>query len=195
MNAQATALTVSNLACERGGRRIFENLTFQATAGEFSELRGPNGSGKSSLLRLLAGLDQPAAGDIKRTGNVVYVGHLDGIKPALTVRENLAFWAAISGAGNIGNALAAFNLQPLADELAGTLSQGQRHRLSLSRLSLSTGGVWLLDEPTVGLDDASLKRLRDLIDAHCNANGIVIAATHVDLGVPVARTLTLGAAS
>jgi heme exporter protein A len=192
MSPETTALTVSNLSCERGGRRVFSGLSLQANAGDLIALRGPNGSGKSSLLRLLAGLDQPAAGGISIVGKITYVGHLDAIKSALTVRENLNFWAAVSNAGKTDVALAAFNLLPLADEQAAILSQGQRHRLALSRLALAGHGIWLLDEPTVGLDDASLQRLRELITTHCEGNGIIIAATHVDLGLPVMKTLTLG---
>jgi heme exporter protein A len=192
MTEAPPTLSVSNLSCERGGRRVFTDLTFTAEPGSCIELRGPNGSGKSSLLRLLAGLGTPATGTIA-IGSMIYVGHLDAVKPALTVRENLGFWSKLSGSGTIDDALEAFTLRALADEQAAILSQGQRRRLALSRLALAPHSVWLLDEPTVGLDDQSLDRLRTIISTQLRANGIVVAATHVGLGVPVSQTLTLGA--
>jgi heme exporter protein A len=184
-------VTATSLACERGGRLVFRDLNFVASAGEYVELRGPNGSGKSSLLRLLATFDQPASGALTINGDVNYVGHLDAIKPALTVRENLAFWANFFQSGNVDEALKTFTLTPLANDQARLLSQGQRRRLALSRLKLVERPVWLLDEPSVGLDAASLSCLKDLITAHLAQGGSLIAATHADLGLAPSRILAL----
>ncbi len=170
---------------------VFRDLNIAAQAGDYVELRGPNGSGKSSLLRLLAGFDEPASGTLSVTEEVSYVGHLDAIKPALTVRENLEFWASFFGTGNLTDALDAFRLSSLANDQARLLSQGQRRRLALSRLKLMQRAIWLLDEPTVGLDSASLQDLTSLITRHLKEGGSVVAATHADLGITPTTTLHL----
>ena len=167
---QGLVLEATSLACERGGRLIFKDLSFALSSGEVVELRGPNGAGKSSLLRLLAGLNKPIAGSLSLAGQVEEVatqvhniGHHEAMKPALTVKENLEFWAGFQG----GSAnLAHFKLQHLADDEARLLSEGQRRRLSLSRLVSVKRPVWLLDEPTVGLDQTALTDLRSAIEAH-----------------------------
>ncbi len=185
------SLAVTDLGCERGGRRVFEHLNFKAAAGEYIELRGPNGSGKSSLLRLLAGFDQPSHGRISITGDIHYVGHLDAIKLALTVRENLVFWRDYFAAGDITNALAAFSLTPLADDPASYLSQGQKRRLALSRLALTNHPIWLLDEPTVGLDTNSLNAFAELSAKHLANTGVIIAATHAATGFTPTQLIDL----
>ena len=187
-------LTAHNLSCDRGGRRIFENLAFSVTPGSYVELRGPNGAGKSSLLRLLAGFDQPASGTLAMDGALHYVGHLDALKPALTVQENLQFWCDYFGTGNMQRGLEAFALAHLAEDPAALLSQGQKRRLALSRLALVERPIWLLDEPTVGLDAASLARLENLMRAQLASGGIILAATHADLAVKPTGTVTLGPA-
>lgn len=183
------------LACERGGRLVFENLDVRATGGRMLVLRGPNGAGKTSLLRLLAGLAEPAAGDLNLTGapgdgditgQVHFVAHQDAIKLHLTVEENLTFWAGFLGGGNIEVALDAMNLRALRQFQAQRLSAGQKRRLGLARLALAPRPVWLLDEPTVGLDTASQALLAKLMNAHLDTGGIIIASTHIDL--PVAST-------
>jgi heme exporter protein A len=183
------------LACERGGRLVFENLDVHATGGRMLVLRGPNGAGKTSLLRLLAGLAEPVAGDLNLTGapgdgditgQVHFVAHQDAIKLHLTVEENLTFWAGFLGGGNIEVALDAMNLRALRQFQAQRLSAGQKRRLGLARLALAPRPVWLLDEPTVGLDTASQALLAKLMNAHLETGGIIIASTHIDL--PVAST-------
>lgn len=169
--------------------------SFVGHSGDMIELRGPNGAGKSSLLRLLAGLDDPAEGEIAIVGGFNYVGHLDAIKPVMTARENLQIWADLMRDADVGRALDAFALTPLADDLAMVLSQGQKRRLALSRLALARRAVWLLDEPTVGLDDASLSRLGELITAHRASGGVVVAATHVSLQQPGTVSIHLSSAS
>jgi len=162
-----------SLACVRGERRVFQDLDFAVPPGGALVLTGANGSGKSSLLRLMAGLLHPTAGDLLWDGRPVaedaeghrarlhYLGHLDAVKPVLTLAENLAFWARLrvaSGGGTlrIAAALAAFDLTALAEAPGRRLSAGQRRRLALARLIAAPAELWLLDEPTVGLDRASL---------------------------------------
>ena len=195
-------LSCENLSCERGGRLVLSGVNFTLASGEMLELRGANGSGKSSLLRLLAGLNSVADGQIFLTGGpgdtpraeqAHYIGHAEAIKSNLTVRENLEFWAQFFG-GHIGPAVAAFNLQNLIDDQAALLSAGQKRRLALSRLLVANRPLWLLDEPSVGLDIAALKNLQTLIQKHLSLGGLVIAATHMDIGMKPFLALTLGGA-
>ena|SRR5690349_3996470 len=197
-------LSASGLACIRGSRSIFEGVNLELSAGEALALVGPNGSGKSSLLRLIAGLLRPAAGQIELAGGGAeaslaeqahYLGHLDALKPSLTVAENLAFWVRYLG-GDVAAlpaALAGVGLSGLADLPAAYLSAGQRRRLSLARLIAAPRPVWLLDEPTSALDAAGQERLADLMRQHLAGGGLMVAATHGPLGIN-ARELRLGAA-
>jgi heme exporter protein A len=194
-------LEAKNLSCERGGRTVFQNLSFEIASGEFAELRGPNGAGKSSLLRLLAGLNVPESGSLTFEGGkdeatiaeqAHYIGHAEANKPALTVQENLDFWSELLGADLNPKATSYFNLDGLADDQALLLSAGQKRRLALTRLLIAHRPIWLLDEPSVGLDAASLILLQNQIKNHVAKGGIVIAATHTDLGISVTRHITLG---
>jgi heme exporter protein A len=187
-----TLIAVEDLACERAGRLIFEGLRFAAGPGDLIEVRGPNGAGKSSLLRLLAGFSAPAAGQITLPGAVLHIGHATAVKAALSVRDNLAFWASCFGEGDVTAALAAFDLVPLADDPAALLSQGQTRRLALARLALISRPIWLLDEPTVGLDAASFEKLRILMITHLAGGGCIIAATHQELGVSARHVVMMG---
>jgi heme exporter protein A len=196
-------LEAKNLSCERGGRTVFQNLNFEIAAGEFAELRGPNGAGKSSLLRLLAGLNVPEGGSLIFEGGkdeatiaeqAHYIGHSEANKPALTVQENLNFWSELLGEPLNPNATSYFNLSGLADDQALLLSAGQKRRLALTRLVLAHRPIWLLDEPSVGLDAASTILLQDQIKKHLTTGGIVIAATHTDLGINVTRHINLSGA-
>jgi heme exporter protein A len=192
-------LSVTDLSCARGGRLVLDRLSFALAPGETLLLRGPNGAGKSTLLRALAGL-LPASGRVAldgrplgpdaRTDLVAYAGHLDAIKPQLTVAENLAFWAGLFG-GDPVPALAAFALAPLADRPAHLLSAGQKRRLGLARLLLAPRRLWLLDEPTVALDADATARLLAALAAHAAAGGLAVVATHAPLPLPSARELTL----
>lgn len=196
-------LEARDLACLRGEQRVvFAGLSFTLDAGGALLLTGANGAGKSSLLRLLAGLLAPAEGVLLWQGEdaladraaharrLRYVGHGDALKPALTARENLGFFARLWG-GEVDAALAALGLGALADLPARVLSAGQKRRLGLARLALAPADLWLLDEPTTGLDAASVERLGTLLAAHRAAGGIVIAATHLPLPLPDARELRL----
>ncbi|MEK9673214.1 MAG: heme ABC exporter ATP-binding protein CcmA [Rhodospirillaceae bacterium] len=191
------------LACVRGGRRVFDRLNMTLKAGGALVLRGPNGSGKSSLLRLMAGLLHPAEGQIAwdsapvaddpeaHRARLCYVGHLDAQKPALTLRENLAFWAEIQGGGDVGRALDAFALTALADQPARFLSAGQRRRANLARLALAPRALWLLDEPATALDQETRLRLNALIADLRRTGGMVVVSTHEDLDLREAHTLNM----
>ncbi len=195
-------LVAEDISCERGGRLIFEGLNFTLDQGELMELRGANGAGKSSLLRLIAGLNQSGTGRLALEQAPVeisvpeichYVGHADANKSALTLRQNLDFWTTFMGGGNIERGLAAFDLAGLADDPVRLLSSGQKRRLSLSRLAAVERSLWLLDEPTVGLDQNSIAKLNDLLEKHLAKGGMAILATHADLGVTAKKNLTMKA--
>jgi heme exporter protein A len=189
------------LACQRGDRTVFAGLDFALGEGELLVLRGANGTGKTSLLRMIAGLIEPAAGRFELQGGPAdltvgqqshFIGHQDALKPALTGQENLAFWGDFLGNGNVAAALAAFDLTAIAGLQAGLLSAGQKRRLALSRLALSRRPLWLLDEPTMGLDRASQDRLSALMAAHLDDGGLMIVTTHVDIGFEPAHSIDLG---
>lgn len=178
-------LQVSDLAVARAGVRLLEGLSFGLAAGQGLALRGPNGIGKTTLLRVIAGL-QPAHAGRVAAGDVAYGGHSDGVKATLSVAENLAFWAAIYGGGGVEAALAAMNLGDLAGRRAADLSAGQRRRLGLARFIVSGRRVWLMDEPTVSLDAASVGLFAESLGAHLAAGGVAVVATHIDLGIALA---------
>jgi len=195
------SLEARDIACERGGRTLFEGLDFALKPGEALLVSGPNGAGKTSLLRQLAGLLPLETGQLSAPGAEPdiavpelchYVGHLNAVKSALTVRENLAFWADFLADGKIDAALAVFRLEALADISAGLLSAGQKRKLALSRLFAAPRPIWLLDEPSVSLDAASVKRLDAAIRDHLKGGGIAIVSTHVPLKTRFAKHLTLG---
>lgn len=196
------------LACRRGGRLVFAGLTFKVEPGGALVLRGPNGSGKTTLLRLMAGLTQPAAGHLAWNSAAVedfdahaarlrFVTHLDAVKPALTVTENLAFWMALWCGkvedGGLVKAMEALDLQRLAAFPARLLSAGQRHRLALARLMVAPAPLWLLDEPGNALDDSSLSALAAMIAGHRARGGMVIVASHGSAFVEGGTTLDVGA--
>jgi heme exporter protein A len=196
-------LQATGLAAFRGERLVFRDVDFSVEGGGALLLVGPNGSGKSTLLRLLAGLLRPAAGALlwndedaladlpAHARRIVYAGHQDAVKLGLTAAENLSFAARLTGADAAG-ALAAVGLEELADLPARMLSAGQKRRLALARLVLSPAPIWLLDEPTLGLDTASVDRFGLMLDAHRASGGLVIAATHLALPLPDAAELQLG---
>ena len=185
-------IKVRNLAVARGGVTVLQDLSFRVDPGQALVLRGPNGSGKTTLLRTLAGLQPVVAGDIDCLPDAVaYAAHADGLKSSLTVAENLGFWAAIYGGPAIDRAVQAMDLPNLTRRRAGELSAGQKRRLGLARLLVTGRPLWLLDEPTVSLDVASVALFAGVVRQHLADGGAAIIATHVDLSLPEARVLDL----
>jgi heme exporter protein A len=198
-----TRLIGRDVRCVRGGREVFASLAFKAVSGEALAVTGPNGAGKTALLRLIAGLLLPAGGTIACEGGegeltvpeqAHYLGHRDALKPALSVAENLTFWADFLGGGvirPIPDCLAAVGIGHTIDLPAGYLSAGQRRRLSLARLLAVPRLLWLLDEPTAALDVAGQAMFAGLMREHLATGGLIVAATHGPLGID-ARELRIG---
>jgi heme exporter protein A len=195
-------LIARNLVCIRGGRVVFDDLSFAVSSGEALVVTGPNGAGKSSLLRQIAGLVEIADGALALEGGEAeaslseqahYIGHLDALKSAMSVRETAAFWSGFLGGAqsDIDAAFEVFDLGALADLPVAYLSAGQRRRLALARLLIAPRPLWLLDEPSVALDAASLARLVAAMERHLLGGGIVVAATHQELGLSSAFSLDL----
>lgn len=177
-------LTITNLTCARGGLAVLTGVSFGVSSGHALILQGANGIGKTTLLRTIAGLQPALSGQITaQQDGVAFAAHSDGIKASLTVSENLAFWAAIHGTKNIQPALAAMQLEPLAQRPAGTLSAGQKRRLGLARLMVANRSIWLLDEPTVSLDAASTALFVAMIGRHLGQGGAALIASHLALGL------------
>ncbi len=193
-------LKAEGLAAVRGERLVFAGIDFAVAAGGALLLTGPNGAGKSTLLRVLAGLGRLAAGRLSwhgadaladrtaQAGRVAYVGHLDAVKPGLTAGENLA---GLGTAPAMTAALAGLGLASLADLPARMLSAGQKRRLALARLGLSAAPIWLLDEPTLGLDVGAVAQLGAMLAAHRARGGVVVAATHLALPLDAADSLAM----
>jgi heme exporter protein A len=203
MGMDAMRLEGSDLACVRGGREVFSGLGFAVGAGEALLVTGPNGAGKSSLLRLCGGLVRPTGGRLTLEGGdpeltvgeqAHYLGHQDALKGALTVRENLTFWAQYLGGGATERALEAVGLAGIAALPAAYLSAGQRRRLSLARLVAVERPIWLLDEPTSALDVAAQASLAALMARHLAGGGLILAAVHGPIGLEGTKELRLGGA-
>jgi heme exporter protein A len=195
-------LAATDLAGERGGETVFSGISFSVDGGEALIVIGPNGAGKSTLLRVLAGLLPVAAGRIDFQGDAEfsdlapslhYLGHQNAMKTALTVRENLIFCQRLAGEAHldVDAASAMVGLQDIIDLPYGYLSTGQKRRIAIARLLLNWRPVWLLDEPTAGLDKASERQFGDLMQAHCDDGGLIIAATHQPLGLEKPRILEM----
>jgi heme exporter protein A len=197
-------LVVHDLACSRSERLLIQGLTFNLGQGEALLVTGPNGVGKTTLLRVLAGFIPHDVGKIILEGadedgmslaqSVHFVGHRDGLRGALTVRENLDLAPSLLGQSGASASAAAtqLNLNALLDLPVGVLSAGQRRRTALARLLVSRRPVWLLDEPTAALDTASQAMVAELITEHIASGGIVVTATHLDIGVKARELVVQG---
>ena len=204
-------LEVSNLKCIRGDRPLFDGVGFRLESGELLYLRGANGAGKTSLLRMLCGLSPAESGQILWDGmqvdkigeayraNLLYLGHHNALQESLTVKENLAFYAAMTGTNpsetDTINALTRMGLSGCQSRLVRHLSQGQKRRVALSRLILNDAKLWILDEPFVALDQAAVQSLAELIAHHLGSGGMTILTSHqqVDIGANEPQILDLSA--
>jgi heme exporter protein A len=207
MQIAARRLLADKVSVDRGGRRIVNAVDFSLRGGQALIVAGPNGAGKSTLLRAIAGLLPLAAGAVTLdgeaedvSGSLHYVGHSDGMKPSLTVRENLDFWGAFLARDDAmglapADALAAFGLAHVIDIPAGYLSAGQKRRVALARLLVAPRPIWLLDEPTTALDVRAQAALSAIMADYLAGGGMIVAATHSPLGLEEAAELRLGAAA
>lgn len=187
-------LTLDQVAVDRGGVPVLEGISLDLRPAQALVLRGANGIGKTTLLRTVAGLQPPRAGSVQAAPDAVaYAGHADGLKAALSVLENLCFWSSVFGTDSkaVDQAVTAMNLGGLTDRAAASLSAGQKRRLGLARLLVSGRPIWVLDEPTVSLDTASVAQFGQVVGGHLAAGGAALMATHIDLGLPQAQVLDL----
>ncbi|HUD24535.1 MAG TPA: cytochrome c biogenesis heme-transporting ATPase CcmA [Burkholderiaceae bacterium] len=195
-------LEAVELQCERGHRRLFDRLSFRVDARQCLHIAGDNGAGKTSLLRILCGLLSPSSGEVRWHGrpigrvrdeygaDLMYVGHLSGVKDDLTAAENLRVWAAMAalgaGAQDVAQALRVLAIERFAQWPAGQLSQGQKRRIGLARLALAgQARIWILDEPFNALDPRGVAILNQLIERHVNGGGAVVLTTHQAWEAPV----------
>jgi heme exporter protein A len=186
-------LIVADLACRRGDRLVFKGVSFTLEPGGALHLEGPNGSGKSSCLRLLAGLLRPEAGSITGNESRAWLGHDVALKPRMTLITELSHWARLDGTlDRLPAAMAATNVTALADVPCKHLSSGQRRRAGLARVIASGAPLWLLDEPTAGLDTASAQLLATAMAEHRAAGGLIVAAVHGDIGLASPQIVRLG---
>lgn len=196
-NTEPVLISASNLTCIREERLLFDQLTIEINAGDIVQIEGPNGSGKTSLLRILAGLSQPYEGEIFYKNksisqsreefhqDLLYLGHLPGVKGEMTAQENLCFNLTLHGfpvnLAESEETLARVSLTGFEDSLASHLSAGQHRRISLARLYKSTADIWILDEPFTAIDKQGVHSLEQLFKMHIKQGGCVILTTHQDL--------------
>lgn len=196
-----------NLACIRGDRELFRDINFSLEAGGLMQVRGPNGSGKTSLLRMLCGLSNPAAGEIlwndvsirvldnEYYAVMTYIGHLSGTKDDLTVIENLRVSSALAGfeigTDQAKEALGYIGLRGREALPVKVLSQGQRRRVALARLLVCKTPLWILDEPLVALDVSAVKLIQGLLERHLQEGGMVVMTTHQEIDITAASTTQL----
>lgn len=188
-------LRLGDVACIRGDRLVFENLSLTLKAGSALWLRGPNGAGKSSLIRLAAGLLRPAAGTVERHGRCALIDEAAALDAELPLRRALDFWARVDTVDGhtVDRAMDEMALAPLAEVPVSMLSTGQRKRAAMVRVVASGAPIWLLDEPANGMDDAARARLVAAIVKHRANGGAVLLASHFALGIDDLAELDMGA--
>jgi heme exporter protein A len=216
LTAPKNVLSVSNLGCIRGERVLFKNLTFDLNSGKLLYVQGENGSGKTTLLRTLSGLSTPAVGEISWNkqitktlaedyyGQVLYIGHLAGIKEDLSAVENIQFSISLSGytvdRDQAISALEALGIARCADLPTRVLSQGQKRRIALAQLWLQNNPLqmplWILDEPFTALDSKMVTKLTQQIESYVNNGGMVVFTSHQtpDFDHNLMQSLQLGQA-
>jgi heme exporter protein A len=186
------ALALDDVTCVRGGRVLFDALSFALGPGDAARVTGANGAGKSSLLRIAAGLLKPVSGDIVREGAAALLAEQAALDGDATLGEAVGFWARIDGRTDAtAGALEAVGLSTIADAPVRILSTGQRRRGGLARVVASGAPIWLLDEPTSGLDDTAVDLVAGLIARHRAGGGIALVATHQPLDLPHAQEIAL----
>jgi len=197
-------LKVTNLSCQKGYNRLFENLSFEINSGEVLKISGPNGSGKTSLLRLIAGLSFFDSGTIDYDAlnlnseeynlDFLYLGHLTALSQQLSCIENLKYNSLLGNNKlelDFSSALKKVGLEKFENELVGTLSAGQKKRIALSLLFVTQSKVWLLDEPFSALDSKAIKIIEQRIEEHCNSGGICILTTHQECNIKNLKEISL----
>lgn len=196
--ATGNELRAEQLECLRGELLLFEGLDLRVTAGQVLQIEGPNGAGKTSLLRMLAGLTLPEAGDIYWNATPIhrqravyaealhYVGHQAGLKAGLTVAENLRFTCGLTGGGDVDAAIERVRLRTQRDQHVHTLSAGQRRRAALARLLIRPAPLWILDEPYTALDVDGVAVVNELIVEHIRTGGLVVMTSHQRPDLPEA---------
>ncbi len=187
----AARLKIEGLSCTRGGRPLFEGLDVVLEPGQALLVLGPNGAGKSSLLRVIAGLLPPTAGRVEAEGRMAFADRNTALDCEETLAGALGFWARLDG-GDAAEGLAAMALTPLASVPVRMLSSGQRQRAALARVIAAQADLWLLDEPSNALDEASVARLEAAIAGHRAGGGIVVVASHLPLVLLDAKIIILG---
>lgn len=184
-------LNANGIACRRGDRLLFKGLSLACEAGDAMHVAGANGVGKSSLLRILAGLLRPFAGDVHSQGEMGLVDERLALDANLPLGAALKFWEKLDGCSNPTRALEVLQIEPLLDVPVRFLSTGQKKRAALARLLNRNCPIWLLDEPLNGLDTEAQKAVEALVALHCNGGGIAVVASHQAIALPGSKSLTI----